>query len=54
MLVLAQRVPEPDTLANCDPIDISLTGLDSWSLARRLLDEEGVGVMPGAAFGDRT
>jgi aspartate/methionine/tyrosine aminotransferase len=33
-------------------IDIRPTGLDSWSFARRLLDEEGVGVVPGAAFGD--
>jgi aspartate/methionine/tyrosine aminotransferase len=33
-------------------IDISPTGLDSWSFARQLLDEEHVGVVPGAAFGD--
>jgi aspartate aminotransferase len=33
-------------------IDIGPTGLDSWTFARRLLDEESVGVVPGAAFGD--
>jgi aspartate aminotransferase len=33
-------------------VDIRPTGLDSWTFARRLLDEESVGVVPGAAFGD--
>jgi aspartate aminotransferase len=33
-------------------VDIRPTGLDSWSFARRLLKEEGVGVVPGVAFGD--
>jgi aspartate aminotransferase len=31
--------------------DISETGLDSWTFCRRLLDEENVAVVPGAAFG---
>ncbi len=33
-------------------VDIRPTGLDSWSFARRLLEEEGVGVVPGVAFGE--
>ena len=33
--------------------DISETGLDSWTFARRLLAEENVAVVPGAAFGAR-
>jgi aspartate/methionine/tyrosine aminotransferase len=33
--------------------DISVTGLDSWTFCRRLLDEENVAVVPGAAFGPR-
>jgi aspartate/methionine/tyrosine aminotransferase len=32
-------------------VDISPTGLDSWTFCRRLLDEEGVAVVPGVAFG---
>jgi aspartate aminotransferase len=32
-------------------LDISPSGLDSWSYARRLLDEERVAVVPGKAFG---
>jgi aspartate/methionine/tyrosine aminotransferase len=31
--------------------DISGTGLDSWEFCRRLLDEENVAAVPGAAFG---
>lgn len=31
--------------------DVSSTGMDSWTFCRRLLDEEGVAVVPGAAFG---
>jgi aspartate/methionine/tyrosine aminotransferase len=31
--------------------DISEAGLDSWTFCRRLLVEEGVAVVPGAAFG---
>ncbi len=33
-------------------VDIRPTGLDSWTFARRLLVEGGVGVVPGAAFGN--
>ena len=33
-------------------VDIRPTGLDSWTFARRLLVERGVGVVPGAAFGN--
>ena len=33
-------------------VDIRPSGLDSWSFATQLLTEEGVGVVPGAAFGD--
>ena len=32
--------------------DIRSTGLDSWAFSVRLLREHGVGVVPGAAFGD--
>ena len=31
--------------------DVSETGLDSWTFCRRLLAEENVAVVPGAAFG---
>jgi aspartate aminotransferase len=33
-------------------VDIRPGGLDSWDFTRRLLEEERVGVVPGAAFGD--
>lgn len=33
-------------------VDIRPTTLDSWTFARRSLIERGVGVVPGAAFGD--
>jgi aspartate aminotransferase len=32
--------------------DISSTGLDSMTLCNRLLDEQGLAVVPGVAFGD--
>lgn len=34
-------------------VDVSSTGLDSWTFARRLLEEQHVGVVPGLAFGAR-
>jgi aspartate/methionine/tyrosine aminotransferase len=33
-------------------MDIRATGLGSWEFARKLLEEERVAVVPGAAFGD--
>ena len=33
-------------------MDIRASGLGSWEFARQLLEEERVGVVPGAAFGD--
>jgi aspartate aminotransferase len=32
--------------------DVSSTGLDSMSFCNRLLDEQGLAVVPGVAFGD--
>ena len=32
--------------------DVSAWGLDSMTLCRRLLEEEGLALVPGAAFGD--
>lgn len=34
-------------------VDISATGLDSWTFAERLLVDHAVGVVPGLAFGQR-
>ncbi len=33
-------------------VDIRSSGLGSWDFAKKLLEQEGVGVVPGAAFGD--
>jgi aspartate aminotransferase len=32
-------------------VDIAPTGIDSWTFCRRLLEEEGVALVPGVAFG---
>ena len=34
-------------------VDISATGMDSWAFCRRLLDQAGVALVPGLAFGAR-
>ncbi len=34
-------------------VDISATGMDSWTFCRRLLDQAGVALVPGLAFGER-
>ncbi len=34
-------------------VDISATGMDSWAFCRRLLDQAGVALVPGLAFGER-
>lgn len=31
--------------------DVRGSGLDGWTFARRLLDDEGVSTMPGESFG---
>ncbi|HNW39982.1 MAG TPA: pyridoxal phosphate-dependent aminotransferase [Candidatus Omnitrophota bacterium] len=55
---LAQRLQEIKKLDFCLPqgafymfCDISKTGLDSMTFAKRLLDEEYVALIPGSAFG---
>jgi aspartate/methionine/tyrosine aminotransferase len=34
-------------------VDVRESGLDSWTYALRLLQDVGVGTVPGAAFGPR-